>query len=56
MSLVENVFSCSLKEKVVLITGGYGYLGRSITESLVFHSAKVFVLGRYSCDCYNILF
>ncbi len=35
-----------LKNKIVLVTGGYGYLGNAITESLVFHGATVFVLGR----------
>jgi NAD(P)-dependent dehydrogenase (short-subunit alcohol dehydrogenase family) len=35
-----------LSNKVILITGGYGYLGTAITESLAFHGAKVYVLGR----------
>lgn len=35
-----------LTGKVILVTGGYGHLGRAITESLVFHKATVFVLGR----------
>src|SRR5688572_13032280 len=40
------VYTFSLKQKVVLVTGGYGYLGKAITESLLFHEAKVYVLGR----------
>ena len=40
------VHDFNLKGKVILITGGYGYLGKSITESLLFHGATVYVLGR----------
>lgn len=40
------IYTFNLKSKVVLVTGGYGYLGKSITESLVYHKAKVYVLGR----------
>jgi gluconate 5-dehydrogenase len=36
----------SLKNKVILITGGYGYLGKSITEGLAEHGAEVVVLAR----------
>jgi NAD(P)-dependent dehydrogenase (short-subunit alcohol dehydrogenase family) len=36
----------NLNEKIILITGGYGYLGKAITESLLFHGAQVYVLGR----------
>lgn len=32
--------------KVVLITGGYGYLGKAIVKSLSGHGARVYVLGR----------
>jgi len=35
-----------LSDKIVLITGGYGHLGKAITESLLFHGAKVYVLAR----------
>ncbi|MHA8095472.1 SDR family oxidoreductase [Aquirufa lenticrescens] len=35
-----------LSNKVVLITGGYGYLGKSIVESLCHHNAIIYVLGR----------
>ena len=40
------VYTFSLKNKVILVTGGYGHLGKSITESLIFHEATVYVLGR----------
>lgn len=40
------IYTFNLKDKVVLITGGYGHLGKAITNSLVFHNAKVIVLGR----------
>lgn len=40
------IYTFDLSRKVILITGGYGYLGKAITESLVYHNAKVYVLGR----------
>jgi NAD(P)-dependent dehydrogenase (short-subunit alcohol dehydrogenase family) len=40
------VYTFNLKSKVILITGGYGHLGKAITESLLFHGADVYVLGR----------
>ncbi|WP_432222929.1 SDR family oxidoreductase [Flavobacterium sp. TMP13] len=40
------VYTFDLKKKIILITGGYGYLGKAITESLLFHKATVYVLGR----------
>lgn len=36
----------NLDYKIVLVTGGYGFLGKAITESLLFHGAYVYVLGR----------
>lgn len=36
----------NLSGKIILVTGGYGYLGKAMVESLVFHGAKVYVLGR----------
>ena len=42
-----------LKNKVVLVTGGYGYLGKAITESLAFHNAIVYVLGREESKFYE---
>jgi len=44
-----------LSGKVILITGGYGYLGKAVTESLLHHGAIVFVLAR-SEDKYNRAF
>ena len=38
--------SFSLAGKVILITGGYGYLGKSITAGLLENDAQVVVLGR----------
>jgi len=35
-----------LSGKTILITGGYGYLGKAVTESLVHHGGTVFVLAR----------
>jgi gluconate 5-dehydrogenase len=35
-----------LSNKVILITGGYGFLGKAITESLAYHGAIIYVLGR----------
>lgn len=35
-----------LTGKVILLTGGYGYLGKAAAESLVYHGGTVYVLGR----------
>ncbi|SNS56142.1 gluconate 5-dehydrogenase [Ekhidna lutea] len=35
-----------LSEKVILLTGGYGHLGKGIAENLALHGGKVFVAGR----------
>jgi gluconate 5-dehydrogenase len=40
------VYTFDLTSKIVLITGGYGHLGKAVTESLLFHGAIVYVLGR----------
>ena len=40
------VYTFSLKNKVIIVTGGYGHLGKAITESLLHHEAIVYVLGR----------
>jgi NAD(P)-dependent dehydrogenase (short-subunit alcohol dehydrogenase family) len=36
----------SVKEKVVIITGGYGILGRSVTKYLASQGAQMIILGR----------
>lgn len=40
------IYTFDLKDKVIIITGGYGYLGKSVVESLLYHGANVFVIGR----------
>lgn len=40
------VYSFSLKNKIAIVTGGYGHLGKAITESLLYHGATVYVLAR----------
>jgi len=40
-----NIFS-DLKNKVVVITGGYGYLGEAMTNILLEYGSKVYVLAR----------
>ena len=40
------VFDLNVRGLHVLITGGYGYLGKAITESMAHHGATVYVLGR----------
>jgi gluconate 5-dehydrogenase len=45
---VVNPELFSLSDKVILITGGYGYLGRAVALGLAEHGARVFVLGRDS--------
>lgn len=40
------IYSFNLTKKVVLVTGGYGHLGKAITQSMAYHGATVFVLGR----------
>lgn len=40
------VYTFDLTGKVILLTGGYGYLGKAAAESLVYHGGTVYVLGR----------
>ena len=40
------IFTFDLTNKVILITGGYGYLGVAISKSLIHHGATVYVFGR----------
>ncbi len=39
-----------LSDKVALVTGGYGHLGKATVEALAYHGAKVYVLGRNKED------
>lgn len=40
------VYTFDLTKKVILLTGGYGYLGKAAAESLIYHGGTVYVLGR----------
>lgn len=40
------VYTFDLTGKVILLTGGYGYLGKAAAESLIYHGGTVYVLGR----------
>lgn len=40
------VYTFDLTQKIILLTGGYGYLGKAAAESLVHHGGTVYVLGR----------
>lgn len=40
------VYTFDLTKKIILLTGGYGYLGAAAAESLVYHGGTVYVLGR----------
>ena len=40
----KNLFN--LKDKVAIITGGYGHLGLSMSKALASFGAKVFVMAR----------
>lgn len=41
---MKNIFS--LKNKVIIVTGGYGHIGSGIVKSLINFEAKVIVAGR----------
>jgi NAD(P)-dependent dehydrogenase (short-subunit alcohol dehydrogenase family) len=41
-----DVQSLRVDQKIVLLTGGYGYLGTAIAKSMAFHGATVLVAGR----------
>jgi gluconate 5-dehydrogenase len=47
------MYKINLKNKIVVVTGGYGHLGKAIVESLVLHEACVFVLGRNEQKYYD---
>ena len=50
-----SIFSLRVDKKVIIVTGGYGYLGKAISESLSFHGAVVIVAGRTK-DKFNEIF
>lgn len=50
-----GVYSLRTDNKVIVVTGGYGYLGKAIVESLVFHGASVIVAAK-NIDKFNIAF
>lgn len=50
-----SVYSLRLDSKVVIVTGGYGYLGKAIVESLAFHGANIIVAARTE-DKFNEVF
>ncbi len=50
---MKNLFN--LKNSVIAITGGYGYLGTAISQGLSLYNAKVYVLGR-SQQKFNLAF
>ena len=43
---MNEVLDITVKHKVIAVTGGYGYLGQAICESLSYYGAEVIVLGR----------
>ncbi len=52
---MKEFIPINLKNKVVLITGGYGYLGNGIVRNLLGHGATVYVLAR-SQEKFNLAF
>lgn len=50
----NNLFN--LEGKVILVTGGYGHLGRAICEALISQNAIVYILGRDRSKFENINF
>ena len=43
---MDNFYKINLDKKIILITGGYGYLGKAISYSLQGHGGRVYVLGK----------
>ena len=50
-----SIYSLRVDSKVIMVTGGYGHLGKAITESLSFHGAQVIVAGK-SIDKFKSIF
>jgi len=49
-----SVFPLRVDGKTIVVTGGYGYLGKAIVESLFFHGAHVIVAGKEKDKFVNI--
>ena len=43
---MKRIKKIDLADKVILVSGGYGYLGKHIVENLLAHGSRVYVLGR----------
>lgn len=52
---IENILSLLPTNRNIIVTGGYGYLGSAISESLAEHGANVYVIGR-NLDRFNEAF
>jgi len=46
MKAIESMYRLEVTNKVMIVTGGYGHLGKAIVLGLVAHGAKVYVMGR----------
>jgi NAD(P)-dependent dehydrogenase (short-subunit alcohol dehydrogenase family) len=51
---INNSIPIRLDRKVILITGGYGYLGKAIVNSLCYHGAAVIVGGKKESEFLKI--
>lgn len=45
---MDKLYPLDVKNKIVVVTGGYGYLGKAIVKSFAAHGAKVFVIAKSS--------
>jgi len=41
-----SIYSLRVDKKTIIVTGGYGYLGKAISDSLEFHGAQVIVAAK----------
>lgn len=48
-----NVCSLRVDNKIIIVTGGYGYLGKAIVESLFANGAQVIVAGKSEANFSN---
>jgi NAD(P)-dependent dehydrogenase (short-subunit alcohol dehydrogenase family) len=49
-----SVYPLRVDGKTIVVTGGYGYLGKAIVESLAFHGANVIVAARKEKNVSNL--